>query len=73
MDLSSEGVEDTEDPAPEMKLELLSSIDEFGSYPLCLLVRSSAAAFSSGIFTSSKMSSSPIGGWTNSGEFSSER
>ena len=32
--LSSEGVEDTDDPTPERKLELFSSIDELGSYPL---------------------------------------
>ena len=32
--LSSEGVEDTEYPTPERKLELFSSIDELGSYLL---------------------------------------
>ena len=53
--LSSEGVEDTEDPTPERKLELFSSIDELRSYPLRLLARRSA------ILSSSKMSSSSSG------------
>ena len=73
MDLSSEGVEDTEDPAPERKFELFSSIDEFGSDPLRLLARSSAAAFTSWCFPSAKMSSSSSRGLTNSREFPSER
>ena len=56
--LSSEGVEDTDDPTPKMKLELFSSSDELGSYPLRRLARRSAAAFSSGDLSSSKMLSS---------------
>ena len=56
--LSSEEVEDTDDPTPEMKLELFPSSDELGSYPLPRLARRSAAAFSSGDLSSSKMSSS---------------
>ena len=44
--LSSEGVEDTEDPTPERKLELFASIDELGSHSLRLLARRSAATFS---------------------------
>ena len=38
--LSSEGVEETDDPIPERKLVLVSSSDEFGSYPLRRLARS---------------------------------
>ena len=48
--VSSKGVEDTEDPAPERKLELFSLIDELGS--LRLLARKSAAAFSPGFLSS---------------------
>ena len=68
--LSSEGVEVTEDPTPERKLELFSSIDELRSYPLRWLARRSAAAFSSGDLSSSKMSSSSSGWLTKSRESS---
>ena len=77
IDLSSEGVEVTEDPhpiqAPERKLELFSSIDGFGSYLLRLLAQRSAAAFSSGVLSSSKISSSSSGWLTNSRESSQGR
>ena len=41
------GVEETDDPTPERKRELVSSSDELGSYPLRRLARRSATAFSS--------------------------
>ena len=56
--LLREGVEDTEDYTPERKLELFSSSDELGSYPLRRLARRSAAALSSGDLSSLKMPSS---------------
>ena len=59
--LSSEGVEETDDHTPERKLVLFSSSDEFGSYPLRRLARSSAAAISSGVFSSSELTSSSSG------------
>ena len=59
--LSSEGVEETDDPIPDRKLVLFSSSDEFGSYPLRLLARSAAAAISSGVLSSSEMTSSSSG------------
>ena len=64
IDHSSEGVEDTDDPTPERELVLFSSSDELGSYPLRRLARRSAAALSSGVLPSSKMSSSS--GWLDS-------
>ena len=63
--LSSEGVEETDDPTPEMKLVLFSSSDELGSYPLRRLARSSAEVISSGVLSSSKMTSSSSG-WLDS-------
>ena len=59
--LSSEGVEERDDPTPERKLVLFSSSDELGLHPLHRLARSSAAALSSGIFSSSEMTSSSSG------------
>ena len=47
------------------KLVLFSSSDELGSYPLRRLERSSAAAISSGVFSSSEMTSSSSG-WLDS-------
>ena len=59
--LSSEGVEDTDDPTPERKLVLFSSCDELGSYPLRRVARRSAAAHSSGDLSPSQISSSSSG------------
>ena len=55
IDLSSEGVEDTIDPALEIKLKLLSLVDASGSHSLRLIARSSAAAFSLGVRSSSSL------------------
>ena len=62
IDLSSEGVEDAIDPALELKLKLLSSIDASGSHPLRLMAQDSAIALSSCLRSSSLMSSSFWGG-----------
>ena len=62
---SSEEVEETDDPTPVRKLVLFSSSDELGSYPLRRLARSSAEAISSGVLSSSEMTSSSSG-WLDS-------
>ena len=68
IDLSSEEVEDAIDPALELKLKLLSSIDASGSHPLRLMAQDSAIALSSCLRSSSLMSSSSSEGGTNSRE-----
>ena len=68
IDLSSEGVEDAIDSALDLMLKLSSWVDASGSHPLRLIAQDSTNAFSSGLRSSSKISSSPSERGTNSRE-----